>query len=177
MENDNKTMAPVAFKYGILTSLGVIILSLVFYIMDMSANKSIQWLGYVILAAGIVLATTHHRDKNLNGYISYGNALGLGTLISLNVGIISAFYTYIFFAFIDQDLINQLLSQIEQEMYQDNNSEEQIEVAMRYTKMFMTPTLMSVMVVLMNTFLGFMISLVTSAILKKENANPIMDSD
>lgn len=172
---EQKPLFPTAIKFGMLTSLGVIVLSLIFYLMGLTGNNLVQWFVYIILIIGIVLGIKHHKNNDLDGFISYGRALGCGTLISLNAGIIAAIYTYILFAFIDPDLVNTLLSQIEQQMYEQGNSEQEIEIGMRYTTMFMTPTMMAIMVIFMDTFIGFVSSLIIAAIFKKEK--PVFNTE
>ena len=56
-------------------------------------------------------------------------------------------------------------------MIEQNMTEEQIDIGMKYTKMLLTPIIMSVAVIIWNTIVGFIFSLITSLVIKKENPN------
>jgi hypothetical protein len=75
---------------------------------------------------------------------------------------------YIFLLYIDPSTIDKILEQSEQQMLESGNSDEQIEVAMEYVRKFSTPSVISIMSVLLNTFLGLVFSLVIGAFVKKE---------
>ena len=70
--------------------------------------------------------------------------------------------------FIDPAAVEQILQQAEQNMIDQGTPDDQIEMGMKYVRMFTTPTMMAVMGLLMYTFMGFIFSLITSAFLKKE---------
>ena len=66
-------------------------------------------------------------------------------------------------------MVEVILEQTENEMIDAGNTDEEIEIAMKYTRMMVTPFWMSIMSVFMYTFIGFIFSLVTAAFLKKED--------
>lgn len=141
--------------------------SLVLYMLDANESSAAQWVSYGFIAAGIYLATKSKRD-NSNGLLSYGQGLGTGVGVAFFASILVAFYTYVFFGFIDPDMLEEMLLRTEDEMYNQGLPDDQVEMAMEMTRKFMMPGPMAAMVVLSYTFVGFLISLVTSAILKKE---------
>ncbi|MDP6909750.1 MAG: DUF4199 domain-containing protein, partial [Flavobacteriales bacterium] len=59
----------------------------------------------------------------------------------------------------------------EDQMYDQGMPDDQVEMAMSYTEKFMKPGPMAFMVILTYTIVGFVVSLVTSAILKKEDTS------
>lgn len=170
MEQLKVTPYKTAMNFGALLGLVLILYSALLYAIDQSTNQYLSWISYVFLAAGIVLGTKHYRDKVNEGFITYGQALWTGTLIVLFASFITAFYTYIFTKFIDPGMVEKILEQTETQMLEQNNmSEEDVETAMKITRMFVTPGMMSISIVFITTVMGFVISLITSAILKKEN--------
>ena len=85
--------------------------------------------------------------------------------------ILVAFYTYVFFNFIDAEMLEEMILRAEDQMYDQGMPDDQVEIAMGYTRKFMLPGPMAAMVVLSYTIVGFIISLITSAILKKEDTS------
>lgn len=177
MENLQPTPYKTAMNYGAVLGLVLILFSVLLYVLDQTTNQALSWISYVFLAIGIVLGTKAYRDKVNGGYITYTQALWTGTLIVFFASFLSAFYTYIFTKFIDPGMIEKILEQTEMEMIEQKKmGEDEVEMAMKYTRMFVTPAMMTVTVVLATTILGFIISLITSAILKKENPSQSFDN-
>lgn len=161
-------MMRLYMNWGGILGFALIAVSVVFYVLGMTESKAVQWLSYAVLAAGIYLGSKARKDEQ-NGFLSYGEGLGAGTGVAFFASIIIAFYTFIFFHFIDPAMVDQLISRAELEMYDRGSSEQEIEMGMKYAKMFMTPHAMAIMVVLTYTFIGFIFSLITSAILRKDD--------
>ena len=169
---EKPTPYKTAMNFGALLGLVLIAYSALLYAFDQTTNQALSWLSYVFLAGGIILGTKTYRDKSLGGYITYNQALWTGTLIVFFASFLSAFYTYIFTKFIDPGMITKILEETEMKMLEEQNmGEDDVEVAMKYTRMFVTPEIMTITVVFATTIMGFIISLITSAIMKKENPN------
>ena len=73
--------------------------------------------------------------------------------------------------FIDPGMIDEMLKKAEEQMLERNPSmsEENIEAALKYTKMFMNPVLMSIMSIFGSTFMSFIASLIISIFTKKND--------
>lgn len=159
-----------ALNFGTVLGLILMIISLIIYVFKLyEANLWLSWLSMAILAAGIYMGIKSFRDKARGGYISFGDALGYGVLVALFAGIISSIISYIYLGYIDDGFVQYQLTLQEDEMYNSGLPEEQIEMSLKYTKMFMQPGVLALMGVFMNTLIGFFISLVCAAILKKES--------
>ena len=140
------------------------------YLLDMTEAKWAQWISYVVIAALIYLGTLAKR-KTQDGFISYGQGLGTGVGIAFFGSILVAFYTFVFFKFMDPDMLEELILRTEDQMYDQGMPDEQVEMAMSYTRKFMAPIPMALMVIFSYTIVGFVVSLITSAIVKKENTS------
>jgi hypothetical protein len=108
----------------------------------------------------------------LGGYIPYAKSLGTGVLIAFFGSIIVAFYTYIFFNFIDPALIDQMLEMSRQQMIERGMPDDQVEMAVEMSGKFMTPGWMFAFSILGVTFMGFLFSLIASAFLKRNQETP-----
>jgi hypothetical protein len=157
-------------NWGAVLGLALIGVSLVLYLLDMTEASWAQWVSYALIAAAIYIGTQSKRTAN-NGFISYGQALGTGAGIAFFASIIVAFYTYVFFHFIDPEMLEELILRAEEQLYEKGMPDDQIEMAMTWTRKFMMPGPMAAMVVVSYTVVGFIVSLITSAILKKEDTS------
>lgn len=155
-------------NWGATLGFALIGISVVFYVLGMTESKPVLWLRFAVLAGGIFMGTKAVREEN-NGFISYTKALGSGTAVAFFASIIIAFYTFIFFHFIDPAMAQQLLNRAEMKLVDKGMSDSEIEMYMKYLKNFMTPHMMAIILVPFYTFFGFIISLITSAILRKED--------
>ena len=164
----DKSPFGTALKWGAIAALVLIIISLGLYLIGQDRNSAAQILQYLIIIGASAYAIKVHRDQDLNGYISYGRGLGVGTLTALFAAIGMAIYLFIFLQFIAPDFIEESLDEARRNMIERDMSDEEIEQGMKFTKMFMTPGLMSVMVVFMFTLVGFITSLIASAFIKNK---------
>lgn len=155
-------------NWGGILGLVLIAYSLVLYMLDANESSAAQWVSYGFIAAGIFVATKAKRDGEQNGIMSYGQGLGIGVGVAFFASVLVAAYTFVFFGFIDPDMLEEMILRTENEMYDQGLPDDQVEMAMEMTRKFMMPGPMAAMVVLTYTFVGFIISLITSAILKKE---------
>ena len=154
-------------NWGGILGLALIGISLVLYLLDMTEASWAQWVSYAVIAALIYLGTKAKRADQ-DGVLSYGQGLGTGVGIAFFASIMVAFYTFVFFSFIDPDMLEELILRTEDQMYDQGLPDDQVEMAMSMTKKFMQPGPMAAMVVLSYTFVGFLISLIIAGILKKD---------
>ncbi len=126
----------------------------------------------IIMIGGIVLATRTYRDQEQGGYISYGRALGTGTLTVLFASVITAFFTLALFTVIDPGLMDRMMTMREMAMYESGLSDDQIDMAMNMAERFASPAILSLSGFAGSVFIGFIFSLITSIFLKKEG-NPL----
>lgn len=168
MESNTKpSMMQTALTWGLITGFASIIYTLILYFSDLILNKPAGYAGMVISIIGIFLGIKAFRDNSLDGYISYGRALGTGVLISLFASILSVIFMFILYTVIDTELVSKILAETETQMAAKNLPSEQVEKAMEMTKKLFLPMLV-VMGILGGVFFGFIISLIEAAILKKD---------
>lgn len=167
MENKPNNFIRHTLSYGSLTGGGLILFSLLMYSFDINLQSPMMYLAFIILAAGIFFGIISFRDNYLGGFISYGKCIAVGVMISLFASILLAIYSYLFFTFFDQSSIQKILDLTEEKLVQQEMTEEQIEMAMKYTAKFMTPIWMSAINILSYTFWGTIISLIIGIFTKK----------
>jgi hypothetical protein len=173
MEDNKSGMMKHVMTYGAILGLILVVYSVLLYITGLTFNKVLGYAQYVVLFAGLYLGTKSYRDKSMGGFITYGQALGLGVLISLFVGIIAVFFSYVMMRFIDPGLVDKYMV-IMEEQFENSRfiPDDQVEMALEKARKNMTAVWTVPIGILTFTFFGFIISLITSAILKKD-PNPV----
>jgi hypothetical protein len=169
---EKPSTARIALKWGLITAVISIIYSTILYFTGMWKTPALAWVGYLFLAGGIVMAMREFKSMN-NDYMSYGEGLGIGSLMSTVSGVIGAIYGYIYMNFIDNTMTQQIMEMQTTKMAEQGMTEEQIDQAMQMASKFMSPGMMFIFTVLGSLFIGFILSLIISAILRKNK--PEMD--
>lgn len=175
MENNETIERPgmmkTALTYGLLIGVLMLVIHLVFYFAGAIASMYMAYIYYAVMLAGIVLATKAWRDEVMGGYISYGQALGFGTLTIFFASVLVGVYFFIFYKFVDPGALNDLLVAAEQKMIDKNPAitDEELDLALSISQRFMKPGFMALSSILNYTFLGFIMSLITSIFMKKNN--------
>lgn len=158
-------------KFGLISGVSGIIWTLIMYLTELDKTdlaKPLGWVMVLIYIAFVVLAIKEVRDAK-NGFITFGEAFKTGFLTALIGALIGTTYFYIHVSFVDLGFIDHILEQSRSEMMkQPNLTEEQLEQAMKFTSMFMTPGVMSFFGLLINVIGGVIGSLIVAAIMKKE---------
>jgi hypothetical protein len=172
MEQEKKikksTVARNALNYGVILGVAMIIISLLLYILNLNDQSFSPYINIVLLIAGIIIGTLNYK-KNNDGFISYGQSVGIGVLIGLFASIIVSIYSFIFLKFIDHGMIDVILRKAEERILEKNPtmSDDQIEKAMSYTRIFITPLWISIISIFQLTFMSFIASLIISIFTKK----------
>ena len=168
MESKRSTFR-AALNYGVMAALGSFIYSILLYITKEFLNQGLSWINYVILVTAIVFAVMNRKNKDFGGFISFGEAFKLGFFVSLISGLIGVVTTYLMMTVIAPDMIGAILQKSQTDMINKGLSDDQVKAAMDMTSKFVTPTMMSVLVLIFVTAIGTILSLIVAAIFKKEN--------
>ena len=164
-------MNRTAMKWGAIMGFASIIVTLVFYFttgkMD-SKNPFQMILGFVIIIGGLIMCVKEQRDELQNGYISFGRALGVAMLTVLFSSIISGFFTYVFLKFGATDILQNMVTEIEEKMREQGQSDEQIEMSISMMSKMMQPGIVTIMGVFMSALMSLVPALIIAAVMKKE---------
>jgi predicted DNA repair protein MutK len=168
MEQKAASIWKSSLMSGIYLGIAMILVSVIFYVTGSPFSKIAQWLGYVVMIAGIVMAQIGYK-KALGGTMTYGQALGVGILTMVFASVLSSIYTFLLYQVIDPSMQEQLrLFTEEQIMKKGTVSEEQMEMAVNMATKFQTPTMMLVMGIFGGAFIGTIVSLITSIFTQKK---------
>ena len=162
---EKPSTARIALKWGLITAIVIIIYTVILYMTGLFRNPSLSWLSFCILLIGIVMATREFKALN-NGFLSFGEGLGVGTLMSAVTGLIGSIFSYIYINMIDTTIMQQMSDLQREQMEAKGMSSEQIDQAMEIAAKFTSPGLLFLFGVLGYIFFGFIFSLIVSAIMK-----------
>ena len=167
----NAPMNRTAMKWGAIMGFAGIIVTLVFYFttgkMD-SKNPFQMILGFAIIIGGLIMCVKEQRDELQNGYISFGRALGVAMLTVLFSSIISGFFTYVFLKFGAPEILQNMVTEIEDKMREQGQSDEQIEMSISMMSKMMQPGIVTIMGVFMSALMSLVPALIIAAVMKKE---------
>ncbi len=164
------TVAPsknaIALRYGLICGVITVIYSLILNITELAlTNKFLGWISFLIMLAAMVMAMREFKRQN-QGFMSYGQGLGIGTLVVLISSIIGGIFTYIYVTLIDTGYIEKMRNMQVADMESRGMSDTQIEQGMAVAEKMMTPGMIMVFAIVGGLVFGFLISLIVSAVIK-----------
>ncbi len=165
--------ARIAVKYGVLTSVVLMVYTTIVNVAGQSQNKGLAFIAFVLfLVVGIILAMNGFRAEN-KGYMSYGDGLSTGSLVSAIIGVLGSAFNLAYNKFIDPSLMARNLEQIRSDMQSRGLDSTQLESAMDVYQKMMAPPVLFIAGVVFNLLAGFLISLIIAAIVR--NDRPVFD--
>lgn len=173
-----KTSTSIALKWGLIS--GIISFISSFFqqysgLMDDVIEEN-AWLsvliGSVLTVTFIFLCLKEYRLEN-NDELSYGKGVGLSTMLGAITGLVAGIFNFIYLKFIDNGYLERQLDKLRDQWDEQGLSSAQIEQAEKMIQMFMGPGVQMVIIVLFSIIFHVLISLVVSAVLKREK--PIFD--
>ncbi len=167
-ESSNVSNKSVALKYGLISGLVGIIFFLVLDFLGQGTNRGLTWIGIVFSAVIMFLA---HKEfiKDGDGYMSYKQGLGIGTLMSVVGSSINAVFMFVYIKFINTSFVDVIREQQIMEMEKRGMKDAEIEQAMKIAEMFIGPVAMAIFSIIFGILFGFILALIISAFTKKVN--------
>jgi hypothetical protein len=167
---DKVTISQVGLKNGLILGLVFIIYGMILQFLNLDV-KTMQYLGYlnfVILIVFVVLAQKAFKEGG-DGFMSVGQGLGIGMLVTIIGSVISSIFSFIYLKFIDDSIIQKTLDYTMEEMERQGLDDAVIEQSMSFTEKIMTPEILPIISVIQMAFIGFILVLIVSLFTKKTN--------
>lgn len=165
--NDQKTatVSSTAMRYGLIVGLICVIYSFILAMTDNSMNRALSSITYLFIIVGMVMAFKYFKQHN-GGFMSYGQGLGIGSLMSLIAGLLTSVFMYIYAKFIDTEMMNRAMEMQRVEMEKQGMEDAQIDQAMEMASKFSGPEMILIGGTIGMLIVGFIIALIVSAIMK-----------
>ena len=158
---------PVGAKGGLYTGLILVIFSLLSYLFEMSRD-SLAGSIFTIISFCIGIYLTHQAFKDQgNGFMSYGQGLGLGAVVGMVSGFLNAIFIVIYVSFIDNTIISQQMDQVRIGLENKGLSDAEIDQGMYFAEMMASPIVLFFSVIIGSILYAFVIALIISAFTKK----------
>jgi|LauGreDrversion4_2_1035121.scaffolds.fasta_scaffold298421_3 hypothetical protein len=173
MENKN-TIKKLIITYGIILGLSTVFVSVIKYVFGNYLEKSFieSMIGFTLMIVLIVYPIKFLKKEN-KGYLKLSEALKIGLGISVISGLISVLYIYVFANFIEAEFTNNILNMEVDKLKSSSMTTSDLKKSVEMMKNYMYP-MMIAGIIIMNLFVGFLISLITGLALKKEQ--PIFEN-
>ncbi|WP_303312760.1 DUF4199 domain-containing protein [Hymenobacter sp. BT730] len=168
MENTATSVTPssVGIRYGVLTGLVSIIYSFILLATQQEGNTTLSLLAFLIWIGGIWMAHKYFKAHN-EGFMSYGQGITIGVLLSLVSGILGATFRYIYMEFIDPAAMQRGMEMARTKLEEKGNlSDEQIDQAVAMSQKFSAGPVGLVIAIVSAVVIGLILSLIISAITK-----------
>ncbi|OAD44751.1 DUF4199 domain-containing protein [Polaribacter atrinae] len=165
---DQANSKSIIVNYGIILAGAGILLSVITYAMGahLKPHWSISVISIAMTTALIVFGIKKYKELN-KGFISWGQGVKIGVGICILSTLITAIYQYIFMTYIEPDFMQQAM-ELQNQVYLDSGmTEEQIEAANEIGQKFQSPGILAAISIIGAAILGFIISAIASAIMKK----------
>jgi hypothetical protein len=173
MEENQVSIGKISIRYGLISGLLAIAFMVVVDLAGMTGNSTVQYLWYLVLAGIIFMAHKSYKEEG-DGFMNYGQGIGIGALLSLISSIISSVFFYIYVSFINTEYMTTIMDIQRAKMEEQGMADAQIEQAMEMTAKFMSPVMMVVFGIIATVFFGVIISLIVSAITQKKRPENLM---
>jgi hypothetical protein len=159
------TTTSIGLRYGLLTGMVSVIISFLLNVTALEQSPA-KWLTLVVLIVGTILAQKAFRQAN-EGYMSYGQGLGVGMVLAAVSSVLGAIFSYIYVTLIDPEMPTRILEKVRADSEaRGNMSDAQIEQAMRWTAMFVQGPALAGIALVSGALMGLVVSLITAAFLK-----------
>jgi hypothetical protein len=172
MEQQEATVAVTTRSAGIRFGLISAAIGIIYFIVLRMANVDMQgpagWVGWLITGVLIFLAHKYYKE-NGNGFMSYSQGIGISFWLGLVSAAISSVFTYLYIKFFDTGFIDMMKDKQIEQMQERGMSDEQVDQAMKFAGMFMTPEAMFVMGLIMGIISAVLMGLIVTLFTQKKS--------
>ena len=180
------TTRSVGVRFGLIGAVCSVAYFLILNIAGINMGSGVwSWIGYGITLVIVVFAHKYYKDNNVekssvaiddgrvsNGFMSYGQGVGIAFWIGLVSGVISSIFTYLYIKFVDTGFIELVKEQQIETFQKQGMTDQQIDQAMKYAAAFTTPEAMFVMMLVGSIIVTVIIGVIVSIFTQKKNPEP-----
>lgn len=166
-------------KYGLIGVGLSTAWTLIGYLMGNDSQESMKWYGWAVIIGisvfcfrGAILEIKNAKA----GFISFKEAFTASFFSALLMCLINSIFSYVYFKYINPELIPYILEKTQENMVNGGMSDEQMEIGLSWQRKIMTPFWMSFFGSLVVLIVNALIALIMAAIMKKENPDDVFSS-
>ncbi len=164
----------VAIKWTGILSGGMILLTLLNYVIGfdnlkggISGLTQLIWWAFVI--ATLAMSNNDYRKNHLNGFMKYGQALGLGLLVGFFSSVVFSLFYYLFYQFIDFETFKKTMEFAISEIDKNENIPAEMKEGLIIKMIEQTPLATSIQYLWSSNLINLILMLIIAAFTKKKN--------
>ena len=169
---EEKTKAPfwkTALIYGAIVGFVGILVGVIFYVMDMTAENWTNWVSMLISLIILVYCLVTYRKDHLGGYASFGQIYKMTLVIGIIATVLGLLYFYILVT-LDPEVLEKMKIVAEQRILDNPRIPEgYLDTALERVEKSMQIGRMMVMQLIFGPVMYAIIGLVLAAFIKKNN--------
>lgn len=172
MENVKASAKKFMINYGVLLGIISIVFNVILYVTNNFLNPhwSLGLLSFLISIVIIVSAFKAFKKEN-GGFMKLGQAIKIGLGIALIAGLIGAVWTVLLTTVLEPNYSELMMDVIRDRTLEaaPDITDEQLEQSLSFQEPFTKVSFIAPIGIIFSLFFGFIISLITGLIMKKEN--------
>ena len=158
----------VATKWALINALVCIILTYVYYFLNIEQGSAIQYLSFIPFIAFLLLTQKEYKDQ-LNGFITFGQGFSAGFRYALFTGLVIGVFTIVYLWILNPEALEKSMEVARADMEAKDMSSADIDKALGITKS-LGPWIGGFSVAVFYALVGAIIALIGAAIFKKERS-------
>ncbi len=167
-ESNNFTVKDAAVKNGIILGLVLTIFSFILTFAGMVGNNYIGMLNYVFIAVFVILAQNSFKT-NGDGFMSFSQGIGIGTIVTLVGSLLSTIIGYFYTKFVDDSMVQLARDKAIQDLEARGLSSAEIDQAMQFSDKLLIPEVMYPIAIVVTVIVGVIISLIITLFTQKKD--------
>ena len=170
MKDQNLELKQYILQYGGLLGGISVVFGLMLYSLDMHyQNDSNATIVSLVITLGVIIFAQYTYRKDNEGYLSLSQGIKMGLGMAAVSGIINIIYFLVLSNVLDPEMMNKALEMGMDQFLEQNPeaNQETIEQVESMQKKFSGPFISSSFLLIASLLTGFVISLITGLILKR----------
>lgn len=169
-QNEVPSKLSIGLKWGLIAAISGVLMTVIKAVIGQNPFESkfdvFSVLGIVIGLGAIVMAHKEYKDKG-NGFMSYGEGLGIGCIVGLVSSVVTIVFTLVYVNYVDPNVMSALLDKALEDMEKQNQPEQAMDMTKKYFNAFFYGGL-----IVGTLIFNFVFALLVSAFTQKRNPNP-----
>ena len=168
MEKKSNSIVKTALQYGAILAAASIVYSVFLHAIGQNTNQALGAISYLITLVIIGVSLKIQRDSHQGGYLTYGEGVKLGFLISLFAGIVVAGFAIFMVKQIDPSIEEEAVNKALEEALKQGGQESQLEMTEKMTRFMFKPVMLYAVTLILTVIIGVIESLILAAIFQKK---------
>lgn len=166
------TTRSAGIRFGLISALISVAYFLVLNLAGLDTTQGVwNWLSYVITIVIVVFSHRYYKEQG-DGFMSYGQGVGIAFWIGLVSGLITSVFVYLYIKFVDTGFLEMVRGRQIEALQQQGMSDQQIDRAMEFASTFMSAEAMGVIMFFGSIIATVIIALIVTIFTQKRNSEP-----